>query len=150
MLGKSQNNTPRNAKEFHEFIDQEHSRIDAAVVAFNEGIVMYDGDTILKAYDAMLKTTESVIEKTEKVSVLKGAENYHRAALDLFRFYLRTFETDYYEAVSIMYREIISDADIDEMEKIFDRVELKEIMVLNEYYRQQDAFCEENNIGISN
>ncbi len=111
--------------EFHNGIVAKQSRIDAAVSRFNAGIVLFDGDTILSAYKNMLTVTESVISETEKMKVPESGTEYHKAALDLFRFYLRTFENDYYDAVAIMYRIPVTDADIEEMERLFDRIELK-------------------------
>lgn len=145
-MTQTSKNSP--ASQYDLFIQQQAEQIDLAVANFNDAIALYDGDSILKAYDRLLKVTETAIADTEKKQVVKGAEKYREAALNLFRFYLRTFETDYHEAVAIMYRETISDADIDEMEKIFDRAELKESLFLDAYYREMDAFCLANGIEL--
>jgi hypothetical protein len=136
------------AIEYDLFIQHQAEQIDNEVANFNNAIALFDGDSILKAYDHLLNVTETVIASTEKKQVAKGAEKYREAALNLFRFYLRTFETDYHEAVAIMYRETIGDADIEEMEKIFDQVELKESLFLDTYYREMDAFCIANGIDL--
>lgn len=130
------------ALEFHNKIVSQLSRIDIAVSRFNEGIVMYDGDTILATYKNLLSETEATITETEKISIAAGGEEYHKAALDLFWFYLRIFENDYFDAVAIMYRIPVTDADIEEMERIFDRVELKESIFLNAFFNAQIDFCE--------
>ncbi|HCB63237.1 MAG: hypothetical protein A2W93_11300 [Bacteroidetes bacterium GWF2_43_63] len=128
--------------EFHNKIVSQLSRIDIAVSRFNQGIVMYDGDTILATYKNLLSETEATIAETEKISIAAGGEEYHKAALELFRFYLRTFENDYYAAVAIMYRIPITDADIEEMERLFDHIELKESIFLNAFFNEQIEFCE--------
>jgi len=137
-----------NSLEFHNKIVSEHSRIDVAVSRFNEGIVLFDGDTILADYKNLLAVTEKVIAETEKIKLPESGAEYHKAALDLFRFYLRTFENDYYDAVAIMYRIPITDADIEEMERLFDRVELKESIFLNAFFNAQIDFCEAEGIEI--
>lgn len=137
-----------NSLEFHNKIVSEHSRIDAAVSRFNEGIVLFDGDTILADYKNLLAVTEKVIVETEKMKVPESGAEYHKAALDLFRFYMRTFENDYYDAVAIMYRIPITDADIEEMERLFDRAELKEFIFLNAFFNAQIEFCEAEGMEI--
>ncbi|KAF5031943.1 hypothetical protein DSECCO2_622500 [anaerobic digester metagenome] len=139
-----------NSLEFHNGIVAKQSRIDAAVSRFNAGIVLFDGDTILSAYKNMLTVTESVISETEKMKVPESGTEYHKAALDLFRFYLRTFENDYYDAVAIMYRIPVTDADIEEMERLFDRIELKESIFLNAFFNAQIDFCDLAGIEIEN
>ncbi|PKP04991.1 MAG: hypothetical protein CVU11_02275 [Bacteroidetes bacterium HGW-Bacteroidetes-6] len=145
-MTQTSKNSP--AMEYDLFIQNQAERIDKAVDTFNNAIALYDGDSILKTYDYLLKITEDVIERTEKKQKVNGCEEYREATLNLFRFYLRTFETDYHETVAIMYRETITDADIEEMEKIFDRVELKESLYLDAYYHEMDAFCIKNGIEL--
>lgn len=135
--------------QFHNSVVAQHSRIDAAVSRFNAGIGLFDGDTILVAYKNLLTVTENVISETEKMKVPESGNEYHKAALDLFRFYLRTFENDYYDAVAIMYRIPITDADIEEMERLFDRIELKETIFLNAFFKAQIEFCEAEGINVS-
>jgi hypothetical protein len=108
--------------------------------------VQFDGDTILTSYKSLLTETEKVISEAEKMVVPVGGEKYHKAALNLFRFYMKTFETDYYEAVAIMYRIPVTNADIAEMERIFDCVELKEVIFLNAFYNEQESFCLKNKL----
>ena len=132
--------------EFHNSIVEGQSRIDVAVSRFNKGIVLFDGDTILAAYKNLLSVTENIIAETEKLIVPESGAEYHKAALALFRFYLRTFENDYYDAVAIMYRIPITDADIEEMEQLFDRVELKEFIFMNAFFNAQIEFCEAEGI----
>lgn len=135
-----------NAALFHKEVTTQLDEIDRAVSEFNAAIVLYDGDTILAAYINLLTVTEKVISETENLSVPEGGADYQKTVLELFRFYLRTFESDYYEAVSIMYRIPVTDADIEEMERIFDRVELKETIFLNSFYSEQELFCQKNNL----
>ncbi len=137
-----------NSLEFYNKIVSEQSRIDVAVSRFNDAIVLFDGDTILDEYKNLLFVTENVIAETEKMRVPESGAEYHKAALTLFRFYLRIFENDYYDAVAIMYRMPITDADIEEMERLFDRVELKESIFLNAFFNAQIDFCEAEGIEI--
>ncbi|HPE99557.1 MAG TPA: hypothetical protein PKY63_02710 [Bacteroidales bacterium] len=148
LLVSAISNAQTNSLEFHNRIVAQLSRIDIAVSRFNEGIVMYDGDTILARYKNLLSETEASIAETEKISIASGGEEYHKAAFELFRFYLRLFENDYYDAVAIMYRIPITDADIEEMERLFDRIELKESIFLNAFFNAQIDFCEAAGIEI--
>jgi len=142
IAAKSQSDVQR----LYSCIDKHFWLIDDAVIEFNKAIELYDGDTILAVYKKMLEVTEQAIAEVENVKVPAGGESYHKSALELFRFYLRTYEEDYYSAVAILFSPGISDSDIAEVERIFDRVELKESMYLNAMIREEADFCEKFNV----
>lgn len=129
------------AESFHKRIENGLTRIDEAAAYFNEQLAIFNGDSILKAYDLLLRTTEDVIAEVAAIEPLRGAENYHLASLQYFRFLLEVYENDYYQAVALLYQAPDSDETTAAIEHIFDRIELKEALVFDHFLREQIDFC---------
>ncbi len=138
----------QDAEKFHNQISSQFDKISIAINKFNESIIIYDGDSILNSYKNLLQVTESAVRDFESIVVPVDGKEYYKAAFDLLQFYLTTYENDYFDAVAILFRLPLNDNDIAEVERIFDRVELKETILLKTYNKMQILYCNENKIDI--
>lgn len=136
--------------QYNDKIVDYQNEIGYALVAMIDYIGAEDSQ--LAAAEALrlevLKKTKASIAGLEKMTAYEGNDVLRKAALDLFRFYLRVVEVDYKKIIDIVYKEDITEADATALSELVVKIEDEEGKYDSTFEKAQLAFATTHNLEL--
>ena len=97
-----------------------------------------------KQREAGVNQAKLSIRKIEMLGDFKGDNSLGNAAMDMFKFYQNTFESDFKEMLSILKKEKIDSLDIQRVSEINASLAVKETQVHSAFEIEQKKFAQKN------
>ncbi len=135
---------------YNDKIVEYQDQIGYAMVAMNEHIGT-DESTLSSAEELRLDLLKIIVESIsgiKKMQAFDGNDDMRKAGLALFQFYERAVATDYKEAISILYKEDLSEDDITVLEGIVVKITEDESEFDIAFEKAQTAFAKKHNIEL--
>lgn len=139
------------AVDYNDHIVELQSRIGVKMVEFNE-VLSREGAT-LELVNAELKELQSVaddvISESQKLPAYEKNTSLRDAAIDLFKYYKKTFKEDYSRMVQLIYGDDLTEESIKELEAILEKVTVDEKVLDERFLKEQTSFADKHGFSLS-
>lgn len=138
------------AVDYNDHIVELQRRIGVKMMKFNEELSS-DAAT-LESVNAELKELQSVaddvISNCQKLPAYEKNTALRDAAMDLFKYYKKTFKEDYSRMVQLIYGDELTEESIKELEAILEKVTVDEKVLDERFMKEQTSFADKHGFSL--
>jgi hypothetical protein len=132
------------AVDYNDYIIEQQNHVGAAVLTFNEVMAGADAtkENIQPYHDVLILACHEALGKISSMSDYEGNFELRDAAIDLFTFYLHTFEDDYAEMINLVYSDDSDEATMDSINALLEKISAEEGEIDDRFAAAQFSFSE--------
>ena len=132
------------AIEYNDYIIAQQNTVGEAVLAFNEVMAGADAtkENIQPHHDVLVLVCHEALDNISNLSDYEGYVELRDAAVDLFTFYLNTFEDDYAVMINLVFSDDSDEATMDSINALLERISVEEAEVDGRFAAAQFSFSE--------
>ncbi len=132
------------AMEYNDYIVAQQNSVGEAVLAFNEEMAGADAtqESIQPHFDVLVLACHEAFDKISNLTDYEGYFELRDAAIDLFTFYLHTFEDDYAQMINLVFSDASDEATMDSINALMEKISAAEAEVDGRFAAAQSSFSE--------
>jgi hypothetical protein len=135
---------------YNDYIVNSQNELIDLLLIFNDQVSADDAvkSDLLALTDAMTLKAKSLVTKVEAMGDYEGNWELRNSALELFRFYVKTFSTEYPEMIELIFAPELDEATLTKLNAILEKVTTEESFYDNKFAEAQQAFAKKHNIQL--
>lgn len=137
------------AIEYNDYIIKQQLDIGDMLTKYNGTFEAGTSADRHKALDNLIAQADVSYNNIKAIGGYAGNDSFRKAALDLFSFYKRAFSGDYAQMLVIIDKADITQADLDELDKIVKKVSNEENGLDTKFLAEQEAFAKTHGITLT-
>lgn len=137
--------TFKSGNEYNDYIVAQQTLIGEQIIVFNEAMGLADASpaSIQPHYEKLISLSKTAVENVRKMTAFEKNTELRDAALELLKFYERTFQTDYKRMIELVFTDPLTDEIILEINTILDKVTNDEKPYDAKFAAAQKAFAKQ-------
>lgn len=150
FLANSKAQTFSTPVAYNDYIVISQNELVSLLLVFNEQVAADDAvkSDLLALTDVMTLKAKSLVSKVEAMADYEGNWELRNSALELFRFYVKTFSTEYPEMIELLFAPALDEATLAKLNVILEKVTTEESFYDTKFAEAQQAFAKKHNIEL--
>lgn len=150
VLANSKAQTFSTPVAYNDYIVNSQNELIELLLEFNERVAADDAEkeSLLVLADQMIIKAQSLVTRVEAMSDYQGNWDLRNSALELFRFYVKTFTNEYKEMIELIFVEELDEATLAKLNEVLEKVSNEENYYDTKFAEAQQAFAKKHNIEL--
>lgn len=127
---------------YNDYIIEQQNSVGAAIVTFNEVMSLENTnkETIQPYYDVLILSSQEALVNLTKMPDYEGNSELRDAAIDMFKFYERTFRLDYSEMINLVFKENLDEETMNAINALLEKITNEEMPYDERFATAQSNF----------